>query len=96
MQNTQEKCFMKYLVMVISLLLIPTPSFAEDAPQHVIDVIWVNTNGDNAKYQEIFDALTVASKKAGSTGERRMWGAGYASSNIDTTEYFADVTSVTI
>lgn len=82
---------MKYLVMVISLLLIPLLSFAEDAPQRVIDVIWIDTNGDDAKYQEIFDALTAASKKAGSTGERRMWGAFFAGANagatITTIEY---------
>ncbi|MCZ6500957.1 MAG: hypothetical protein O6945_00415 [Gammaproteobacteria bacterium] len=82
---------MKYLVMIISLLLIPIPSFAEDAPPHVMDVILVNTNGDDAKYQEIFDQITAASKKAGSTGVRRMWGAGYAGTDtgsvITTIEY---------
>ncbi len=76
---------MKYLMMVISLLLIPNLSFAEDAPPHVMDVILINTNGDDAKYQEIFDRLSAASKKAGSTGVRRMWGAGYAGTNTGTT-----------
>ncbi len=84
---------MKYLMIVISLLLIPIPSFAEDAPPppHVMEVFLIDTNGDDAKYQEIFDALTAASKKAGSTGERRMWGAFFAGANagatITTIEY---------
>ena len=78
---------MKYLMMAISLLLIPIPSFAEDAPPppHVMEVFLINTNGDNAKYQEIFDALTAAYKKAGSKGVRRMWGAVYAGPNAGTT-----------
>ena len=72
---------MKYLVLAISLLLIPVSSFAADEPQHVMEVIVIDVNGNNAKYQELFDRFSAAYTKAGSVGERRMWGAGYAGPN---------------
>ena len=69
---------MKYLVIFFSLLLIALPITAEEAPPGVMQVLVIDTNGDNDKYLELYDKITAVYKKHGSTGERSLWVGTFA------------------
>ena len=75
---------MKYLVIFFSLLLVSLPSLAADDPPHVLQVLVIDTNGDNDKYMELFTKFTAVYKKHGSTGERRLWVNTFAGPNTGT------------
>ncbi|HIE88517.1 MAG TPA: hypothetical protein EYG31_03185 [Porticoccaceae bacterium] len=82
---------MKYLFVLISLFVLALPVTAEEAPQPVIQVTFIDTNGDNAKYLELYDKISKVYEETGNPGERTLWGAGFAGtatgSTILTVEY---------
>ena len=76
---------MKYLVIFFSLLLVSLPSLAADDPPHVLQVLVIDTNGDNDKYLELYDKISEVYKNTGNPGERTLWGAGFAGTATGTT-----------
>ena len=76
---------MKYLLILISLFLFAPPVTAEEAPQPVMQVTFIDTNGDNAKYLELYDKISEVYKNTGNPGARTLWGAGFAGTATGTT-----------